>query len=148
MKLEWYHLGLKLFEIALLAVFVVGWNVNAHAAPREKTETENAQNAQKNLPSSLSREARAAKSLNAFALDLYRELANTKNSNIFFSPQSVSTAFAMLFPAAEGATEREFRQVFHYDDESAADMGALQGILNATPPTAGTLDAASSIWPA
>jgi serpin B len=54
----------------------------------------------------------------------------------------------MLFLGAEGVTEREFRQVFHYGDGSAADMGALQKLLNATPPEAGTVLAANSIWPA
>jgi serpin B len=96
----------------------------------------------------LSREIRAAKSVNAFAFDLYRELAKAKDRDIFFSPQNVSAAFAMIFPGAEAATEREFRRVFHYDDESAADMGALHKFLNGIPPEAGTLSAANSVWPA
>jgi serpin B len=90
---------------------------------------------------------RAAQSVNAFAFDLYRKLAKAKDDNIFFSPQNISAAFAMLYPGAEGETEREFRRVFHYGDESAADMGALQALLNATPPEAGTVSAANSIWP-
>jgi serpin B len=96
----------------------------------------------------ISREIRAAKSVNAFAFDLYRELAKEEDSDIFFSPQNVSAAFAMIFPGAEAATEQEFRRVFHYGDESAADMSALHKFLNAIPPEAGTLNAANSVWPA
>ncbi|MDR2179380.1 MAG: serpin family protein [Synergistaceae bacterium] len=154
MKLTGYRLGIKLLEVALLAVFVMGWGVNGHAASLNKNKTEKTgktENVREGLPSDLSRssrQARAARSLNAFALDLYRELAKGDDGNIFFSPQSISSAFAMLFPGSEGETGQEFRRVFHYGDESAADMGALQEALNAAPPEAGTLDAASSIWPA
>ncbi len=49
----------------------------------------------------------------AFALDLYRELGD-EEGNLFFSPFSISTAFAMLHAGARTQTEAEIAQVFHF----------------------------------
>ena len=50
---------------------------------------------------------------NAFALDLYGELRGEKG-NLFFSPFSISTAFAMLHAGARTQTEAEMAQVFRF----------------------------------
>lgn len=51
----------------------------------------------------------------SFALDLYRFLVNEKQDrNRFFSPYSISLAFAMAYGGARGNTERQMKNVFHY----------------------------------
>ncbi|MBN1141686.1 MAG: serpin family protein [Deltaproteobacteria bacterium] len=49
----------------------------------------------------------------ALALELYRELAAQKG-NLFFSPYSVSSALAMTYAGARGATEQEMARVLHF----------------------------------
>ncbi len=54
---------------------------------------------------------------NWFAFDLYSQLANDpKNaeSNIFFSPFSISSALAITYEGARGTTADEIRSVFHF----------------------------------
>ncbi|MBA7641840.1 hypothetical protein ES703_49525 [subsurface metagenome] len=50
---------------------------------------------------------------NAFALDLYAQLKN-EEGNLFLSPYSISTALAMTFSGARGATEKQMAQVLHF----------------------------------
>ncbi len=50
---------------------------------------------------------------NAFAMDLYLALGN-QDGNIFYSPYSISLAFAMLYAGAGGETERQIAEVMHY----------------------------------
>ncbi|MDR3264764.1 MAG: hypothetical protein LBT15_02015, partial [Synergistaceae bacterium] len=70
---------------------------------------------------------KAAESVNAFAFGLYAKLAE-EEGNIFFSPQNVSAAFAMVYAGAERETEREIREVFHYGDDAHAEMRSLQNL--------------------
>lgn len=49
----------------------------------------------------------------AFALDLYRVLFST-DSNIFYSPYSISAALAMTHAGAEGQTEQQMAEALHY----------------------------------
>lgn len=55
---------------------------------------------------------------NGFALDLYAQL-RAKDGNLFFSPYSVSTALAMTYAGARGATAEEMRKVLHFRLEDA-----------------------------
>ena len=48
----------------------------------------------------------------AFAIALYRQLAEAKG-NLFFSPQSISTAMAMVAAGARGETLAELESVLH-----------------------------------
>jgi serpin B len=52
----------------------------------------------------------------AFALDMYHKVRNTEG-NVFFSPYSISTAFAMTYACARSATEKEMAGVFHFSLE-------------------------------
>lgn len=52
----------------------------------------------------------------AFALDMYHKVRNTEG-NVFFSPYSISTAFAMTYAGARSATEKEMDGVFHFSLE-------------------------------
>jgi serpin B len=54
---------------------------------------------------------------NQFAIDLYSQLANDHGharENIFFSPWSISSAFAITYEGARGDTADEIRSVFHF----------------------------------
>lgn len=68
---------------------------------------------------------RAASAVDAFAADLYRELARTPG-NVVFSPYSVELALAMTRAGAVGRTADEMSAVLH-----AAAAGELDAGLNA-----------------
>ena len=54
---------------------------------------------------------------NQFAIDLYKQInkqPTQTESNVFFSPYSLSTAMAMLYAAAEGETKQQIQKTFHY----------------------------------
>ncbi|MEA3430914.1 MAG: serpin family protein [Nanoarchaeota archaeon] len=51
---------------------------------------------------------------NQFALDYYSKIIS--DTNIFFSPYSISTALAMTYEGAKGQTADEMKSVFHYPD--------------------------------
>jgi serpin B len=84
---------------------------------------------------------------NAFAVDLYRQLRK-QDGNLFFSPESISTAFAMAYAGARGATASEMAATFHFTlppDKLHPAMGALLASLNA--PHAGyQLRVADALW--
>jgi serpin B len=70
---------------------------------------------------------------NAFAVDLYGQL-RSQPGNLFFSPESISTAFAMAYAGARGQTATEMAHVFHYTlpaDKLHPAMGALLAGMNA-----------------
>lgn len=55
---------------------------------------------------------------NAFALDMYTEIKDAKdiqqdNSNIFFSPYSISAALAMTYAGARGRTEKQMAKTLY-----------------------------------
>lgn len=52
----------------------------------------------------------------AFAFDLYKQLVKEKaDTNVFFSPISISTALAMTYAGARGNTEKEMAQALRFD---------------------------------
>ncbi len=70
---------------------------------------------------------------NAFAVELYGQLRN-QSGNLFFSPESISTALAMTFAGARGETSSEMAKTLHFTlppDLLHPAMGALLGDLNA-----------------
>lgn len=93
----------------------------------------------------------AANAINAFALDLYSQLASgdANAKNLFFSPYSISTALAMTYAGAEGKTAEEMAKVLHFDAVSGdvhASMKALRERFAAMPENTGTLDVANRLW--
>ena len=51
---------------------------------------------------------------NRFAFDLYDQLRAEKG-NLFFSPNSISTALAMTYGGAKAETEKQMADVLHFD---------------------------------
>ena len=69
---------------------------------------------------------------NQFALDLYSKY-KSEESNVFFSPYSISTALAMTYEGAKGQTAEEMRCVFYFpedDSERRSDYAGLYNELN------------------
>jgi serpin B len=61
---------------------------------------------------------------NAFATDLYAQLASRDRENLFFSPFSIHTAMAMTLLGARGTTSREMAKVLHLEMKQE---GLLEG---------------------
>jgi serpin B len=55
---------------------------------------------------------------NQFAFDLYQELIDDENGNIFFSPFSISTALAMTYAGADKNTAVEMANTMHFDENT------------------------------
>jgi serpin B len=70
---------------------------------------------------------------NAFALELYSQLRNQRG-NLFFSPESISTALAMTYAGARGDTALQMAKTLHFTlppERLHPAMGALLSDLNA-----------------
>ncbi|GBM74436.1 Neuroserpin [Araneus ventricosus] len=61
-----------------------------------------------------------AEASNHFGINLYHLLAK-ENTNVFFSPFSISTALAMLFCGAQNETAKEMRKVLGYEVANIKD---------------------------
>jgi serpin B len=85
-------------------------------------------------PASTADQAAVVDGSNAFALDLYAQL-RTQPGNLFFSPESISTAFAMAYAGAQGETATQMAHVFHYTlppERLHPAVGALLAGMNGT----------------
>jgi serpin B len=92
-------------------------------------------------------QAEAVRGSNAFAIDLYGRLS-ANPGNLFFSPESISTDFAMAYAGAHGQTATEMAHVFHYtlpQDRLHPAMGALLAGMNA-PHQGYALSVADALW--
>ncbi|MEO7097073.1 MAG: serpin family protein [Polyangiales bacterium] len=84
----------------------------------------------------------------AFATDLYRELAK-KDGNLFFSPASISTALAMTYAGAKGTTATQMAKALHFDLPAASlhpAFGALLARLDSSGPKLPELKVANRLW--
>lgn len=92
-------------------------------------------------------QAQAVKGSNAFAVDLYGRLS-AQPGNLFFSPESISTAFAMTYAGAHGQTAAEMAHVFHFTlppERLHPAIGALLAGMNA-PHQGYSLSVADALW--
>ncbi|HXR40180.1 MAG TPA: serpin family protein [Terracidiphilus sp.] len=92
-------------------------------------------------------QAELVKGNNAFAVDLYGRLRQ-QDGNLFFSPASISTAFAMAYAGASGSTAAEMAATLHFTlppNRLHAAMGALLGDMNAEH-TGYQLHVADALW--
>jgi serpin B len=84
---------------------------------------------------------------NAFAVALYGQLQK-QSGNLFFSPESISTALAMAYAGARGETASEMAKTLHFTlppAELHPAMGALLRDLNA-PQEGYQLSVANALW--
>lgn len=85
----------------------------------------------------------------AFAFELYQAL-RAGDGNLFFSPYSISTAFAMMYGGARGETAQQMGKTLHFDLPQAefhAAFGKLQAHVAAlSKGDAVTLALANSLW--
>ncbi|WP_422924247.1 serpin family protein [Singulisphaera sp. PoT] len=105
----------------------------------------------------LAAEARQDKPMNpvvsgntAFAIDLYAKLRGGSKGNLFFSPQSISSALAMTVAGAKGTTEAQMLKALHLDlprGELHRAFGSLLKDLKSRGKDAGyRLGIADRLW--
>ena len=83
--------------------------------------------------SATSDQAAVVEGNNAFAVELYSQLRN-QSGNLFFSPESISTALAMTYAGARGDTAAQMAKTLHFTlppERLHPAMGALLSDLNA-----------------
>lgn len=88
-----------------------------------------------------------AKGNNQFAFDLYHQL-QAKKGNLFFSPNSISTALAMTYGGAKADTAKQMAAVLHFDlpqNQLQQAFSALRQQLNANDKGA-ELRIANRLW--
>ena len=74
----------------------------------------------------------ATRGSNAFALDLYREVA-VEGDNLFFSPASISLAMGFAYRGADGETAGQLREAMHFPGGPTAYLpaaGALDRMMD------------------
>lgn len=87
---------------------------------------------------------------NAFGLDVFRKINETKGINqMFISPLSLSLAMAMTATGADGETEAQMMRVMGFDGCTSREMGGYfkkmsTTLLGIDPST--TLEIANAIW--
>jgi serine protease inhibitor len=84
---------------------------------------------------------------NAFAAALYGRLRN-QGGNLFFSPESISTALAMAYAGARGGTASQMAKTLHFTlppEKLQPAMGALLSELNAAHEGY-QLSVANALW--
>ncbi|MFZ0271910.1 MAG: serpin family protein [Acidobacteriaceae bacterium] len=121
---------MKILPVAILAV------LSCHAAMAAKPD-----------PVSAADQAELTKGNNGFAISLYGQL-RAQQGNLFFSPQSISTAFAMAGAGARGETAAEMDRVFHFTlppERLHPAMGALLAAMNA-PHQGYALRVGDALW--
>ncbi|HEY1208918.1 MAG TPA: serpin family protein [Terracidiphilus sp.] len=84
-------------------------------------------------PSATADQTAVVEGNNAFAIALYGQL-RSQDGNLFFSPESISTALAMTYAGARGDTAAEMAKTLHFTlppERLHPAMGALLSDLNA-----------------
>ena len=86
--------------------------------------------------------------INAFAIDLYMELAK-ENDNLFFSPYSVGTALAMAYEGATGVTREDMGKVLHLPDDNETMWTGFKHLVFSLQTANGSpyvLRTANALW--
>ena len=93
--------------------------------------------------------ATVAQDVNLFAVDLYARLGSTEKGNLFFSPQSISTALAMTYVGARGETAQEMARTMHFSlsqDRLPAGYAELMHALRGGGTQSYRLSIANRLW--
>ncbi len=85
---------------------------------------------------------------NQFAIDFYSQVSQESDENIFFSPWSMSTAFAIAFEGAKGNTADEIRQVFGFPSDYEKRTSEFKSAINSLNPDDSKyqLSVANALW--
>ena len=85
---------------------------------------------------------------NAFAFRQYRALAQQEEGNIFYSPYSVYSAFAMVYEGAKGTTAREIKEAFGFPAELKTLRAGFSGGRRALETARGKneFSVSNSLW--
>ena len=99
----------------------------------------------------LAAETTVGQSINAFAESLYQQLQSQPggSGNLFLSPASISTALAMTYAGAAGATATQMAAALHYTldpNTLAGDFGSLLADLNSAGQGNYSLSVADALW--
>lgn len=91
----------------------------------------------------------AAKAVNAFGIDLYRQIRKPEG-NLIFSPYSISACLAMAYAGARGNTESQMAKALHFDlgrpKVAEAFRGLNEQVLAAGEGKAVELNIANALW--
>lgn len=71
--------------------------------------------------------AMAAQAVNAFGLDLFRQVAKA-DANALISPYSIQSAMAMAYAGADGVTREEMARVLHYPKDETQVHRSFSGL--------------------
>lgn len=137
-----------LASLVILALLLAGCMGPGKPGPSGTEETPTLQSSPSQQSASLDTVIDAN---NAFAFDLYQELTGDpeyRDSNIFFSPSSISTALAITYEGARGQTAEQIRSVFHFpDNQSVLRHGYIDLIARINSESnAYTLRTANALW--
>jgi serpin B len=95
----------------------------------------------------LSDKEAVVESNNNFAFDLY-EMYRENDDNVFFSPYSITTAFAMCYEGSRGTTAEEIKEVMHYPNDIGTLRNGASEIYNEMnqPNENYMLSTANALW--
>lgn len=85
---------------------------------------------------------------NQFALNFYSHVSQDKKSNIFFSPTSIFTAFAIVYEGAKDNTATEMQHVFGFEPDKSkrtVEFADMQEQLNRKQQN-NTISMANALW--
>jgi len=85
--------------------------------------------------------------INAFSLDLYKDLCSQSDENEFISPYSIFVALAMTYEGAQGETAEQMQEVLGIpqdDNTMQCSFGYLYNLLNQEKEY--TLRTANALW--
>jgi len=92
----------------------------------------------------------AAEGNNRFALDLFQAIREKEDGNLFVSPFSISTAFAMVYAGARGETQAQMADVFHFTMDQERMHPAFGALLRSLDTGASfdgyRLNIANRLW--
>ena len=93
--------------------------------------------------------ATVAQGVNLFGVDLYTRLRSSETGNLFFSPQSISTALAMTYAGARGETAEEMARTMRFSlpqDRLPAASAELTRALRGGGTKSYRLSIANRLW--
>ncbi len=90
----------------------------------------------------------AVDACNSYAFKQYQQYRDTEESNIFFSPYSISTCLSMVYEGARGETAEEMQQVFEWSENPDMRLPATAYLYNKLndPEKNCTVRSANSVW--